>query len=747
MLRHITTSLGVVLSILFAASSGAAQGTIPNRVLPFNVEPIPYAPAERLAAGPPAAEHFVNVFLPPWNAPAAGWPVVVATGFGGGIATPPQRLLGRLGKTAPLHALLAEGIAIVSYGVPGVGGGRGLWFPPGHPSGKYESFDPSNDNPEKSAVWAVQWAHTQTDYSFDLTNMGMRGSSGGAVLAIRTAMGPNRATVAGSLQLRTETRVKAVLAIQPPTSIFALEQGPELMLGLPAHLEQKASPGSPATILDQVDAELQKDYSLIRISFESAAARANNQKQRVCLVFGDPVLHVNNQPATMELDGTGFPLMYDAINQPFQHDSWFGYIFFKQLLELSPEARDFHLANSAFAMRQDYALAAPLDFHTATYTGKFDGAGATEIGHQWMVAQLTGDAGVDPPPPPPPPADAFGDPGFEAQMAGTAPVAPWSSFGANSQTVLALASDTEVGFPSDGLQWVELDTNGTSAATPPSKPGDVTQPPTGGAGIRQTFLFDAMRTMLQFEAAFAPAGAASTQRNDWMSVDISDGSTTWNLFHADTFSPLPMVSARSAGPMTAIRTLTTDLAVLFPTANATTSLTLTAQVGNGGDGLQASIGYVDAFRLMSEALVIPYGCGINVSGSLTIEGGNPRLGDTMVFGVDNPLDTQMAGAFPVIAMSSVPARGYPCGIERDGYGMAVNGVGELLFNPSRTLMPFVLGAPWQGPGIPALVSVPIPNDPILAGIDTYVQSVLYDPTAPTGSRIKLGEAIRFTLSP
>ena len=47
----------------------------------------------------------------------------------------------------------------------------------------------------------------------------------------------------------------------------------------------------------------------------------------------------------------------------------------------------------------------------------------------------------------------------------------------------------------------------------------------------------------------------------------------------------------------------------------------------------------------------------------------------------------------------------------------------------------------------ALVSVPIPNDPTLSGTEAYVQSVLYDSSAPSGSRIKLGEAVRFTLLP
>jgi hypothetical protein len=293
---------------------------------------------------------------------------------------------------------------------------------------------------------------------------------------------------------------------------------------------------------------------------------------------------------------------------------------------------------------------------------------------------------------------------------------------------------------------MELDANGTVNATPPTNPGGVTQPANGGSGVRQTFLFDPTQAMLQFETAFASTSIAAPASNDWMSVDISDGSTTWNLYYADSFSPLPMTSIRTGTAMTAVRTITKDLAELFPLADASTALTLSAQVGNGGDGLLPSIGFVDGFRLMVETNIRPYGCGFNPSGSLILLSGEPILGQTMTFGIDNPLGTQAAGSIPVIAMSSVPARGFPCGTLRSGYGMA-DGVGELLFNPSQLLMPFVLGLPWQGAGMPSVVSLPIPSDPVLAGIAAYIQSVLYDPSARAGSRIKLGEAIKVTLTP
>ena len=382
-----------------------AQG-LPSPLSPSNAAPIVYCPPERLSAGPPSAHHVLNVFLPRGRVPAGGWPVVVGTGYGGGASVPPASALSATAASAPYWNLVAAGIAVVHFGTPGIGGNRGLWYPPGHPSGRYESFRPAHDNPEKSAEWALQWVKVQTLYPFDLTRIALRGSSGGAALAIRTAMGAEHARASGSAQARASTRVAAVLAIQPPTSAWALEQGPELLIQYPRHLEQAANPGVAATILGQAAPELQKDYSPMREAFASAEARANNAKQALFLVYGDPVLRIGGQVATLALDATGFPVLHDAIKPPFQHDSWFGYVFWKRLIELSPASAAFHASNSVFAMRDVNALPPPLDYHTRTYAGTAKGTQANRIAHDWLVARLLG-----PQPPisrsPPPPPGVF----------------------------------------------------------------------------------------------------------------------------------------------------------------------------------------------------------------------------------------------------------------------------------------------------------------------------------------------------
>jgi len=374
--------------LAFTALPAAALPQLADPLPPDNPAPLVYCPPERLAAGRPHARHVLNVFLPEGSAPAAGWPVVVATGYGGGASVPPASALQSTGASAPLWNLVRAGIAVVHFGTPGIGGGRGLWYPDGHP--RTESWRPADDNPEKSAEWVVQWVKVQGLYPFDLERIGLRGSSGGAVLAIRTAMGPERAHPTGSAQVRASTRVAAILAIQPPTSAWALGQGPELTIPFPGHLEQAAAPGVAATVLSQVDPELQKDYSLMRVAFEGAEARANNAAQPLCLVYGDPVLRVDGAVATFGLDVEGFPLLHDAILPPRQHDSWFGYVFWRRLLDLSPESAAFHRAQSMFAIRDVSALPPPHAWHTRTFRGGVMGPAANRLGHDWLVAQLLG---------------------------------------------------------------------------------------------------------------------------------------------------------------------------------------------------------------------------------------------------------------------------------------------------------------------------------------------------------------------
>jgi len=198
-------------------------------------------------------------------------------------------------------------------------------------------------------------------------------------------------------------------------------------------------------------------------------------------------------------------------------------------------------------------------------------------------------------------APSIQDGSFELQAAGQAPTTPWSTLGsALVQPDGGTLADN--GMPAAGAKWGEISGAGTSGAIPPSNPGGAGSAPSGTNGLQQSFGFDPTQPVLAFSASFLLGDeAASLLNNDFMSVDITDGSTTHNLFYADTFSAFPNTSARYGLPMSDVRQVGANLDVLFPAATATTLLTLTVSVGNGGDGLDPSIGFVDDFFMLGVA--------------------------------------------------------------------------------------------------------------------------------------------------
>jgi PKD repeat protein len=206
----------------------------------------------------------------------------------------------------------------------------------------------------------------------------------------------------------------------------------------------------------------------------------------------------------------------------------------------------------------------------------------------------------------PPPVPGIADGSFELQAAGSTPTTPWSvTFGAGHVINPENAVTSDNGLPSDGFQWAELDAVSTNGATPPSNPGGAGNPPSGGAGISQSFSYAAGQTILSFDAAFLRNETANSTFNDWMSVDITDGSTWFNLYHADTFTTSVTTSAKHGLPMTAVSNVSVDLATIFPSSSTATTFTVTAQVGNAIDNIQASIGYVDNFVLTGTGPVAP----------------------------------------------------------------------------------------------------------------------------------------------
>lgn len=721
-------------TVLAASAADGDGGGTPPTVTRANPSDIVYCPPERLAEGPAYSQQRLNVFLPVGTPPPAGWPVVVTTPYGGGEATLPRTQLTETGPSFRLWEFLDAGLAVVDFGTTAVGGGDGLFYPPGHPSGRDESFLPADDNPEKEARWAIQWIKSQIEYPFDLERVGTWGRSGGAVILMRAAMGPDGARSSGSPQIRASTRVRAIAALQPPASVWAFDQGP-IGISLPEHLERADQPGVPADELSQVAEELQKDYSLMRACFAEPAERWHNAAQAICLVFGDPMAMVDGEPADLSLDATGFPVLHDLLAPPFQHDQWSGQVLWRRLVGLSPDAAAFHAERSIFAVRDVYALPPPDDVQTHTFSGTFLGAQATALVRTWLVGELC------------PPDPGLADAGFEEQAEDAPPAAPWAPFAGTAHRVLGLGGGADQGFPGQGARWLELSAAGSSAALPPSDPGGATQPAVGGLGVSQVLTLPAGLPVLSFRAAFLRGGpAASPARNDWASVDVDDGTTTHNVYFRDTFSPTPLVSTRTGLAMTRRETVAVDLRQRFPGLAPGSPLTLTLQVGNGGDGADPSRLYVDDLRFRpSGAEVLPLGCpGTNPPESLAVRSGIPALGTTVTFGLADPTGTLAPGSATRLFVADT-RHPHACGFRLGNFGLGGRGYWLLGSGPTASLG--VNGAPWPGAGRVGEASLALPSNAALVGLSFYAQGVLIDRSSPGLLRLGVTEARELHVGP
>ena len=371
------------LEYVSVSEAGAGGGDLPPTIWPSNLADITYCPPERLALGAATPQQHLNVFLPVGTRPTRGWPVLIATAAGGGLSVLPLDSLNEVdAASARWHALVEAGIAVVHYGE----GNIGMFYPPGDPSGRYESFDPNDDTYEKDAEWVVQWVKSQTDFVFDTSRVAIYGSSQGGMMGLWACMGPDRAKASGSLQVRSSTKVAGIVVRQPPMSLWAyLQNAP---IGISGHFERSDLPGVPATTLSQVAESYQKAASAAGFCFESPEVIAANALQPICLVYADPVAQDGGLPADLTVDANGYPNLHDRLGPPYNHDSWNGYVFFKMLLDISPAAAAFHNTRSIFAMNVDEALPPPYDFHTQTFSGTFIGPESDALIHDWVRATL-----------------------------------------------------------------------------------------------------------------------------------------------------------------------------------------------------------------------------------------------------------------------------------------------------------------------------------------------------------------------
>ena len=166
------------------------------------------------------------------------------------------------------------------------------------------------------------------------------------------------------------------------------------------------------------------------------------------------------------------------------------------------------------------------------------------------------------------------------------------------------------------------------------------------------------------------------------------------------------------------------------------------------DALSASFDDKIAWYENLSPAVVPYGCGVNPAGSMTVISGVPSIGTTVTLGVDNPLGTQAPGSLPFLALATAPDPAFPCGTLVPGFGMGGGGApGELLLGVAPPPFLVIAGASWAGPGTPAPIALPIPADATLLGASFYAQGLLLDTSPGASVSFGLTDAVELQVGP
>jgi len=112
-----------------------------------------------------------------------------------------------------------------------------------------------------------------------------------------------------------------------------------------------------------------------------------------------------------------------------------------------------------------------------------------------------------------------------------------------------------------------------------------------------------------------------------------------------------------------------------------------------------------------------FGCS-NEIGSISVSG-SPQLGQSIDFAVSDPTGTMPLPALSGFAFGSSASANFPCGVQLQGFHLDPLLNGEVLLGSIDALV--------SGPiysGNPVSTSLPIPNQPALAGLQFYVQGLL-----------------------
>jgi hypothetical protein len=154
---------------------------------------------------------------------------------------------------------------------------------------------------------------------------------------------------------------------------------------------------------------------------------------------------------------------------------------------------------------------------------------------------------------------------------------------------------------------------------------------------------------------------------------------------------------------------------------------------------------VGDFRFAPAPGVFVGGCGVNPRGSLRVLGGSASVGAALALGIDNPLGTQAAGSWALLALSLLPDPAFPCGTVHPGWGMTAAG-GEVAIALGAAVL-HSAAQPWNGAGQATPVSIAIPASPGLAGLVVWAQGAILDPMPGAARPLGVTEGLELCIRP
>jgi len=123
---------------------------------------------------------------------------------------------------------------------------------------------------------------------------------------------------------------------------------------------------------------------------------------------------------------------------------------------------------------------------------------------------------------------------------------------------------------------------------------------------------------------------------------------------------------------------------------------------------------------------VPYGCGVNAPGTLSVNGGSPDLGKKVFLALGAPPGGFTPGSPTAFMIAGSPDSGFPCGTLLPTFGSLPTLPGELLLDIGASLLAITPGSAWQNSTSPPIFTLSIPLEPSLYLVPVFTQAFTYD---------------------